>query len=39
MILNGLSHSISVFVLDYFEVTNKIFLFLGKHGFFKFTQA
>lgn len=38
MVLNGLSHSFFVFVMDYFEISNKIWLYLEKVGFCHFTQ-
>ena len=39
MILNAISHNICVFALDYFEIVNKFYLYLGKIGHFKFSQA
>jgi hypothetical protein len=38
MIINGISHNVCVYVLDYFEISNKFSLYLVDKGYLKPTQ-
>jgi hypothetical protein len=38
MISNGVSHSLCVYILDHYEIINKLLLYLGEKKIFKYTQ-